>query len=152
MSIPGYINSVHSDPPAPYVQGTVYFPRLDRGGIVRFLVDTGADITYLHEGNVRGLGINIGALEGNRLYGFGGITGTSEYYREPALALFRDNVRGDLMCQLVIGLQANREERPSKEAPPLLGRDFLNLCDLRVNPARGLVQLEPFNVEGGFIR
>ena len=39
-----------------------------------------------------------------------------------------------------------------QERPSLLGRDFLNLCDVRLNHARNLVALEPLNVDSGFIR
>ena len=35
--------------------------------------------------------------------------------------------------------------------PSLLGRDFLNLCDVRLNHARSIVALDPLNVENGFI-
>ena len=37
--------------------------------------------------------------------------------------------------------------------PSLLGRDFLNLCDVRLNHSAGVVALEPVNVDdsGGIV-
>ena len=39
-----------------------------------------------------------------------------------------------------------------EESPSLLGRDFLNLCDVRLNHPADIVALYPLNVDpGGFI-
>ena len=38
-----------------------------------------------------------------------------------------------------------------QESASLLGRDFLNLCDLRLNHAQNLVALTPLNVDAGGI-
>ena len=80
-----------------------------------------------------------------------GVSGSAGYYREPALILFSDESGRDHMCQLLVGLQATREDGFDRETPPLLGRDFLNRCDLRVSFAQSLVELEPIRVEGNFI-
>lgn len=152
MPIQGFFESEHNDPPAPFLEGMIYFPRLGTGGLISFLVDTGSDRTLLPRDHAEELGIHYRELEGRRLSGLRGVSGTAGYYREEALVLFSDDSGRDLMCRLAVGLQSTRESGSGWDAPPLLGRDFLNLCDLRVNPALGLVQLEPFNVEGGFIR
>lgn len=53
-----------------------------------------------------------------------------------------------LQCNLIIFLAESSE---SNQVPSVLGRDFLNLCDVRLNHSRNLVNLDPLNVESGFI-
>ena len=152
MPIQGFFEVEHNDPPAPFLRGMIYFPRLGIGGLIYFLIDTGSDRTFLPRDHAEELGIDYQQFVGRRLLGLHGVSGPSGYYREEALVLFSDDSGRDLMCRLVVGLSATGEGGSGWNAPPLLGRDFLNLCDLRVNPNQGLVQLEPFNVEAGFIR
>ena len=151
MPVRGYIDSEHYDPPAPFLSGMIYFPRLGTAGLISFLVDTGSDLTYLPRDHAIDLGIDYRALGQNRLFGLRGVSGATGYFRELALVLFRDDTGRELMSQLVVGLQATPGDGSDIDHPPLLGRDFLNRCDLRVNFAQSLVELEPISVEGNFI-
>ncbi len=151
MPIQGFFESEHNDPPAPFLEGMIYFPRLGTGGLLSFLIDTGSDRTFLPRDPAEELGIDYQELEGRRLSGLRGVSGPAGYYREEALVLFNDDSGKDIICRLVVGLQATRGGGSGWDAPPLLGRDFLNLCDLTVSFAQGAVELEPIRVDGNFV-
>ena len=54
-------------------------------------------------------------------------------------------------CFLDIFIADVSESTIFQENVPLLGRDFLNLCDVRLNHAQNLVTLNPLNVDSGGI-
>ena len=152
MPIQGYFDPHNPSWPAPYVEGLIYFPGLGVGGKLHFLVDTGSDSTCLNGDDVRDLGIDYQALAGRQFSYSRGIGGSTGYYREPALMLFRDASGADRFCQLIVGICEETDDPSLRRIPSLLGRDFLNLCDLRLNQAQDLVRLEPLNMAGEFIQ
>ena len=120
-------------------------------GHLWLFIDTGCDRTCLHPRDIDELGLDYVALEDRPLSYSGGVGGLTGYYQEPALLLFRDDSGQDRICQLTVGLHQKTNDPEAREIPYLLGRDFLNLCDLRLNPAQDLVRLDPLNVAGEFV-
>ena len=146
MAIQGYFQSVGGELPAPYVEAGIYLLRSGAVGVVNFLIDTGADVTCLHPEDMRVMRIDRRLLTPGSLNYPRGIGGVAGYYREPALLLFPDRDRGDTFCQLAVNIYENPEDPAMERAPSLLGRDFLNRCDLRLNRSQTLARLEPVNV------
>ena len=151
MALEGYFDSERTALPAPYVEGYIHFPRLGTVDTVHFLIDTGADFTSLHPDDVSRLGIDYRRLAGSSLISAIGIGGATGYYREPAWLLFKESTGADRICQLDVRICEMTDDPAMQDLPSLLGRDFLNLCDIRLNRSQNLVQLEPLNVAGEFI-
>ena len=67
--------------------------------------------------------------------------------------MFRDE--GGQAFQWMVDVDIWRPDfnRLAQLLPSLLGRDFLNLCDMRLNHSAGVVALEPVNVDdsGGIV-
>lgn len=80
-----------------------------------------------------------------------GVGGTDRYYREPARLVFFEDAVGTVSCFLDIDIWSPDPKRFEQLIPPLLGRDFLNLCDVRLNYSQNLVSLDPLNIESGSI-
>ena len=133
----------------PYVRARLRFPRLGVQDWVEFLVDSGADRTILHPGVNLAIRIPYHRLRSGSKGIATGIGGSRNYYLEPCVLVFEDDQSDLLQCRLTIFIADSTE---SELVPSLLGRDFLNLCDVRLNHARNLVALEPLNVDSSFIR
>ena len=151
MAIVGFYDPDIPVLPPPSVSGFIYFLRLGVGGVLTFVVDTGSDRTSLHCENVERLGVDYRDLAGRPLGSARGVGGSTGYYHEPALLLFHDSGGGDYFCRLEVAICEYTDDQEMREIPSLLGRDFLNRCDLRLNPSRNLVSLEPLNVAGEFV-
>ncbi len=121
-------------------------------GHLWLFIDTGCDRTCLHPRDIDELGLDYVAFEDRPLSYSGGVGGSTGYYQEPALLLFRDDSGQERMCQLTVGLHQKTNDPEMREIPSLLGRDFLNRCEVRLNASLNLVSLEPLNVEGEFIQ
>ena len=80
-----------------------------------------------------------------------GIGGARNYFSEPGVLIFEDDLFDPLQCNLEIFVADIGAPDSLQQIPSLLGRDFLNRCDVRLNHARNLVALDPLNVENGFI-
>ena len=125
--ISGYFDSAGR----PYIQGLLVLPRLDIEGLVELLVDTGADVTSLHQPDVENLRVPLDQLaEQTSIIGVGGL---SAYLTEEAILLFHEDdgtIRG-YHVELAITLS-----RPSGlELPSLLGQDVLRRWSLQHDPA-----------------
>ena len=79
----------------PYVRCRLSMSRLGVGGRIIFLVDTGADSTYLHPGDGVELGVPFDLLQGRSTTR--GIGGTASYFSEPAVLVFTDDAAGKTM-------------------------------------------------------
>lgn len=126
----------------PYIEGRLVIPRLDLRGDFSFLVDTGADRTYLMPGDARVLGIDYSRLaERTTALGVGGPTND---YMEPALAVFADEQRIYVYeIQLTIA-----EARPHlMTVPSLLGRNVLDRWSILYRPADGLLEFEVLSAD-----
>ena len=145
----GYYKPEPARAQSPYVWAYVSFTGLGVQGWVEFLVDSGATSVSLHFADARRIGIRQDLLDTSSLRNSFGIGGTHRYYSESGSLSF-DVESSVIQCNLDI---RTAEDGPaaSTRLPSLLGRDFLNLCDVRLNHSRGLVSLDPLNVERGFV-
>ena len=80
-----------------------------------------------------------------------GIGGQQHCFIEPGLLSLVDDQYSYRRCFLNIFIADVSESSIFQESVSLLGRDFLNLCDLRLNHAQNLVSLTPLNVDAGGI-
>lgn len=129
--------------PAPYVRAHVSFTRLNINDWIDFMVDSGANGVALHLDDVRRMKIPQDLLqETGRLQQSLGIGGTQHYYSLPATLSFETASFPYIRCQLDINIVRDDSQAP-QGIPSLLGRDFLNLCDLHLNYPTGLVSLAP---------
>ena len=145
MALVGFYHSEADEPPAPYIKARVVLPNLGVAGEVNFLIDTGADVTFLHPEDVDRLGIDFRQLSPDALERAAGIGGGSGYYRENATLTFQDSAGPELHCELVVFIRPGPDPA-LQDAPSLLGRDFLNRCDVRLNRSLSLARLEPVHL------
>ena len=151
MVIIGHYETERIRVPRPRVWGYVGFPRLGAQGLVEFLVDSGADSVILHSADVINIGIPRDMLQEDSLRESVGIGGTQRYYSEAGVLSF-DVESSIVQCDIDIRI-AVYGTAVSTRIPSLLGRDFPNLCDVRLNHSAGVVSLIPLNVDGnGFIQ
>ena len=129
--------------PSPYVLARVSFPRFDVRGRVRFLIDSGATGVILHSADVEPLRIPRNLLQSSAVRRSRGIGGIQRYFSEPGRLSFNIG-SATLWCDLDILIEDDNAA-PSR-IPSLLGRDFLNLCDVRLNYHTGIVSLSPVSV------
>jgi hypothetical protein len=113
---------------------------------MQFLVDSGSDRTILHPDVNLAIRIRYHRLRSSETGVITGIDGARTYYAERGILFFDDAESNILQCDLIISLAESIE---SDQVPSILGRDFLNLCDVRFNHAQNLVALAPLNVDGG---
>ena len=121
----------------PLIEGAIYFPRFNLGGLVTFIVDTGADVSLLSLGDARRIGVASGDLKGNHT--IGGIGGTQRCYREPLNLAFLvsspepENSRVALYQQDV---SISQKDLPVS----LLGRDVLDRWRMLYEPSAGVLE------------
>ena len=148
VAIVGYVNA-DDFPPAPYVEAEVHILRLGLRGKVNFLIDTGADATSLHPGDLGNLGITSRALRQERIE-VNGVGGSIAYALEDAaIACYDGEAGGWRYFPLRIQICAASDAASVQGVPSLLGRDVLNRCALSVNAASGSVVIEPLRVDEG---
>ncbi len=135
----------------PMLEAYVELPRMGVWGKVKFLVDTGADRTTLYPGQDNSVHINYSTLRPETLRTSAGIGGSDRYYGESARLVFPEGEERALSCFLNIDIWQPDPSRFDQILPSLLGRDFLNLCDVRLNHAANIVALDPLSVDNGFI-
>lgn len=128
--------------PAPAVQAYWYLPRLNHGEWILFLIDTGASATCLN--GIYALGLQQ-QMRPRTLTSSFGIGGSSQYFSERAVIVFRDD-RGQLFHRTIqIGIQQIQRQHLNDpnalQCPCLLGRDILHWCALNYNPTRNDVVL-----------
>lgn len=136
---------------APYVRAAIEFPRLRKGGQIRFLIDTGSYASALHYHDISRFGMDFGLLNPDTLKYSDGIGGSTGYYSEPAWLLFLEPDGTRRFCELDIHISQEAASPEAQDLPSLLGRDFLNLCALTVDRFNDIVRLEPHNVTEGFV-
>lgn len=146
MVIYGNYDATRSRVPSPYVEGYVSFTRLGVQGYVEFLIDSGANGVVLRRADARKLGITEDQLkEAGSLVELVGLGGAQKYYSVAGLLVFEVEQPPSIRCQLDIHIAGGESTTP-ESVPSLLGRDFLNMCYVRLNYSTGLVALEPINV------
>ena len=112
----------------PFLEGTLFIPRLHVGFRMPFLVDTGADKTTLSPHDGLRIGVNYDALLGYALP-TRGIGGFSETYVEKAVIIFDES--DDTGCMYHIDLDILKPQAHLAGIPSLLGRDILNHWHIR---------------------
>ncbi len=97
------------------------------------MIDTGADRTSLHPRDVTYLRINYETLDSATLTHSSGIGGQLGYYAEQATIRFRDEAGlwRPLRTEILI-CQEGLDEQVAP-LPSVLGRDFLNLFEVRLD-------------------
>lgn len=113
------------------MRGRVYFPRLQVSGSVSFLVDTGADSSALHTGDVRRLQIDVSKLKNpTKLNGIGG---TAVYYQEDVLLVFVEPKLAVHAYRLV--LEVAHPTQRTLRLPSILGRDVIDRWRMTYDPS-----------------
>lgn len=146
MAIEGYFRSGLDLEPAAYVRTYIYLPRLGISGSVDFLIDTGADRTALHPWDIDNLGISYRRLRRSTLTYAGGIGGELGYYRESGIVVFRESQSQTRAYELDFHISERTNAPELDDLPSLLGRNFLNYCDFRMNKPNNLVEIEPLAI------
>ena len=119
----------------PYVHCGLSLPRL---GIVvddvTFLVDTGADSTYLHPRDSVEFSVPFDLLRGSSMSR--GIGGTASYFPEPAVLVFTDEAAGQYYGYR-ISINVAKPDDVSDRIPSLLGRDVIRRWQMDYDPTNG---------------
>lgn len=142
---------VYPAPPAPYVRASVLLDGLRFPHSVDFLVDTGSDSTCLHPSDARAFGLDPAVLDFRRGKTHQGVGGSLDYIPHNAVLIFeQSNSSVFWRCEIDIcdiwSAPANDAEEYAEIVdwlPSLLGRDFLNLCDIRLNASEEVFLLDP---------
>ena len=143
MVIHGFYKPIPPATPSPYVSAYVSLPRFDIQRQVDFLIDSGATGVMLNSEDVRDMNIPMELLRANAVRRSRGIGGVQRYFSEPGSLSFGVG-SSTLRCNLDLYIIDDSTAPP--RIPSLLGRDFLNLCDVRLNYHAGLVSLSPVSV------
>ena len=120
----------------PYIEGRLVIPRLNISADLSFLVDTGADSTYLMPGEVARIGIDYGSLRpaSVQTYGVGGVTTN---FSERCLVAFADRNHVYVYERT---LQIAPFDETLMRLPALLGRDIIDNWRLTYHPRRALLR------------
>ena len=118
-----------------YVRCLVSIPRLGVVGDVTFRVDTGADITCLHPGDGRTLGIPFERLENP--VGGRGVGGISQYFLEEASLVFDNDGEQEVRpAPLLIA----KPDGANEGLPSLLGLNVINHWYMEYDPVNGRLE------------
>ena len=138
-------------PSAPYVRAFIVLrggTRLGRN--IDFLIDTGADDTCLHPSDVIALGVDASILNPNTRVSHTGIGGGLYYYSTEATLVFEG--AGDWVVWTthisVCDIWTAQLDPRVHQLPSLIGRDFLNLCDVRADASKDIVLMNPYPQRG----
>lgn len=151
MPISGEYRPMYDAPPAAFISAQVHLTRQNVAGSVAFLIDTGFDVTLLHPPAVRDLALDYRQLDPDSLDVAAGLGGATGYYREPVTLTFTDTAGQELRCELDVFIIQFPDNPAMQDAPSLLGRDFLDRCDLRLNRSQNLALLTPLNLAAAVI-
>ena len=113
--------------------------------MVDFLIDTGADATTLHPRDLRLLKVPQSILDFNTQLTAIGIGGGQSYLTHIS-TLVMGNLPKLTIWRATIHISDIWTISPKESAmytPSLLGRDFLNLCDIQANASQGTFTLRP---------
>ena len=119
----------------PFIWGRLIIPRFFVNRRVSFLMDTGAERTCLHFGDVDRARIPVDRLGG--VLQSRGIGGISSYSAEPALLSLDDQSYTRVYrAELLIATQ----DESSGALPSLLGRDVINRWNVNYDPANAILE------------
>lgn len=133
-------------PEAPFLHSLVLLPRFRQYLEVDFLVDTGAESTTLGLRDIENAGLDDDDFRQRPIRTLRGVGGERNFYLEPAsMVFYGDGQRFTWARRVRIPQQSNAVS--AADLPSILGRDLLNLVDLRLNWPGGLITLPPANVD-----
>ena len=121
----------------PFIRGRLIIPRLQVDSPVDFMVDTGADVTCLHPGDLRPLGIETRFVPDGSAIEASGIGGSGRYFEEIAVLQFEDETETRYYA---INLYIAEPNQHMEGLPSVLGRDVINRWRIIYDPEIG--QLE----------
>jgi hypothetical protein len=106
----------------PYIEALLYLPRLGVSGTVSFLVDTGADNTFIMPTDARTIGVDYASLNPPVS---GGVSANAEImeHREDAVLVFTD---GDSLFGYFVEVGILPWDERMQRVPSLLGRDIIH--------------------------
>lgn len=135
-------------PDAPFLHSLVLLPRFRQYLEVDFLVDTGSESTVLSLEDVRSAGLSDRNFRQRPLRSVRGVGGEQIHYIESAsMAFYGDDQRQTFIWNGQVRIPQHSDEAVARRLPSILGRDFLNLVDLRLNWPGGRITLAPANVD-----
>ncbi len=73
----------------PFIRGRLFIPRLGIDSEIDFLLDTGADVTCLHPGDLRLIRIGVDFIPSESVVEPSGIGGKGRYFEETAVCSSR---------------------------------------------------------------
>ena len=115
------------------------------GGNIDFLIDTGADVTCLHPGDIAALGVDASIFDPNTRVQHSGVGGGLYYYSIESALVFGE--AGDWVVWAnrinVCDIWTEPLDPLIIQLPSLIGRNFLNLCDVRADPSDNILLIDP---------
>ena len=121
----------------PYVRCRLVIPRLRTEADVRFLIDTGSNITLLHPSDFRQAEIQSELLAEQS--GTGGIGGSTVTYPEPAALHFIDD---DGITRYIYHLDIHiaQPDAYNNDFPSLIGMDILSCWYTECDPTNDILR------------
>ena len=135
MTLSGYFDNISE---APYIDAEIALPDLGIVDDIPFLLDTGADTTFLMADDASHLGIDFGRLALSSSLG-SGVGGDIPLYRTSASITFSDQERVYVYHTDLAIAQPGEHNRG---LPSLLGRDILNRWLVRYEAPRNVLEAE----------
>ena len=121
----------------PYVRCRLALPGTGIADRITFLVDTGADATYLHPSDGLEIGLPFDLLQGSVTSS--GIGGSATYFPEPAVLTFTDSVtRRHYGYRISVNIAKPGDVRG--RLPSLLGRDVIRRWRMDYDPTEGRLE------------
>ncbi len=116
----------------PFIRGRLFISRLDVDSEIYFLLDTGADVTCIHPGDLKQIGIEADFLPIGSVIEPSGIGGRGRYFEETAVIFFEDETALRLYA---INLYIAEPNEDMEHLPSVLGRDIINQWSMTYDPA-----------------
>ena len=121
----------------PYVHCQLTLYRLGIAGEVHFLVDTGADATYLHPSDGLEITLPFDLLQDPVTSS--GIGGRATYFPEPAILTFTDHAARQYH-NYHININVAKPADVSGRLPSLLGRDVIRRWQMNFDPTNDTLE------------
>lgn len=121
----------------PYLEGRLLLPRQNLHQDISFLVDTGADCSYLMPLDAQVMGIDYSRLAGRSVAE--GVGGQTMDFLEPAVLVFADD---ESVYIHEIVLRIGQPTTAMSDVPSLLGRDILDHWQMLYRPRDRRLEFE----------